>query len=115
MSIRLHSTYGVNPTIPVCFFCGKDKNEVALLGSAYHGKAPMHMVIDKIPCEECKKHMAMGVLLISVKDGESGDNPYRTGKIAVITEEAAKRIFTGLNGCIAFVEDSAWTKIGLPV
>lgn len=31
-SIKLSSKHGVNPTIPVCFFCGEEKNEIALLG-----------------------------------------------------------------------------------
>lgn len=42
-SVRLHPKYGVNPTIPTCFWCGKDKNEIALLGAAYKEEAPMHM------------------------------------------------------------------------
>ena len=57
-SIKLSPKYGVNPTIPCCFFCGKEKNEIALLGKV--GKrdedieAPMHMVIDYEPCDECR-------------------------------------------------------------
>lgn len=31
-SIKLSPKHGVNPTIPVCFFCGKPKNEIALMG-----------------------------------------------------------------------------------
>lgn len=31
-SIELSPKYGVNPTIPVCFWCGKEKNEIALMG-----------------------------------------------------------------------------------
>lgn len=31
-SIKVSPKYGVNPTIPVCFFCGKPKNEIALMG-----------------------------------------------------------------------------------
>ena len=115
MSIQLHSKYGVNPTIPTCFFCGKEKNEVALLGAAYEEEAPMHMVIDKEPCDECKGYMAQGVMLVGVLDGTDHGNPYRTGKICVIKAEAAQRIFPSIgNNRGAFVEDSAWNKIGLP-
>ena len=114
MSLRLHREHGVNPTIPTCYFCGKEKNEVVLLGAAYKEQAPMHMVINKEPCDECKKYMEMGVLLISVRDGEHGENPYRTGKISVIKEEAAQKIFKGFSGRVAFIEDSVWEKIGLP-
>ena len=31
-SILLSPKHGVNPTIPVCFWCGREKNEVALMG-----------------------------------------------------------------------------------
>ena len=31
-SIRLSKEHGVNPTIPICFWCEKDKNEIAMLG-----------------------------------------------------------------------------------
>ena len=54
-SIRLHKDFGVNPTIPQCLYCGEDKNEVALLGAAYKGEAPMHMIIDRVPCDSYKE------------------------------------------------------------
>ena len=31
-SIKISQKHGVNPTIPICFWCGKEKNEIALLG-----------------------------------------------------------------------------------
>lgn len=30
--IEISPKHGLNPTIPVCFWCGKEKNEIALLG-----------------------------------------------------------------------------------
>jgi hypothetical protein len=115
-SIRLHREYGLNPTIPICFICGKEKNELVLLGAAYKEQAPMHMCLDKEPCDECKKMMDMGVLLVSVKNGTDHENPYRTGGFCVIKEEAAQRMFGSSigNSRMAFVEDEAWDKIGLP-
>lgn len=115
-SIRLHRDHGLNPTITQCFFCGKDKNEIALLGAAYKGEAPMHMCIDKEPCDECKKLMDMGVLLICVKNGSDRNNPYKTGPISVIKVETAQRIFGSSigNGRVAFLEEEAWDKLGLP-
>jgi hypothetical protein len=113
-SIRLHREHGLNPTIAVCFFCGKEKNEIALLGAACKERAPMHSVVDRVPCDECKKFMDMGIMLVEVQDGSDRQNPYRTGKMSVIKEEAAQRIFKSLNGSrFAFVEHSAWEKIGL--
>lgn len=115
-SIRLHKEHGLNPTIPQCFFCGKDKNEILLLGASYKEQAPMHIgVVNKEPCDECKSMMAQGVMLISVKDGEQGENPYRTGRVCVLKVEAAQRMFNSIgNSRVAFIEDSAWKKIGLP-
>jgi len=116
MRLRLHKKYGVNPTVPICFFCGKEKGEVVLLGAAYKGEAPMHLCIDKSPCDECKKMMEVGVMLISVREGSDEKNPYRTGALAIIKPEAAKRIFGDSIGDsrVAFVVDEAWDKLGLP-
>ena len=53
-SIRLSEKHGVTPTIPVCFGCGKQKNEIALLGRLPNdAEAPMNMVLNYDPCEEC--------------------------------------------------------------
>lgn len=73
-SIRLHPKHGVNPTIPVCFWCQKPKNEIALLGSAYKGEAPMSgLVLDYEPCDGCKADMARGIALIEVKPRDTRD------------------------------------------
>lgn len=58
-SIELSPKYGVNPTISVYFWCGKEKNELALMGRVrkcdpHTGRAvkgsdvemPMRMVLD---------------------------------------------------------------------
>lgn len=98
-SIRLHSKHGVNPTIPICFFCGESRNEVALLGAAYKGEAPMHMVIDYQPCDTCKSKWNSGVVL--VEGSTSPKTPgqpaivegfYPTGRWMVVTVEAIGRI-----------------------
>ena len=115
--IRLHKEFGVNPTIPTCFVCGKEKNEIALLGAAYKERAPMHMCLDQIPCDKCKKHMKQGIILISVKDGEKGDDPYRTGGWVVMREEAILKVIndpTLLEKRMMFVPDEAWKMLGLP-
>jgi hypothetical protein len=119
MSIRLHPKFGVNPTILQCFLCGEDKNELALLGAGYKGEAPKHMCINKEPCDKCKGYMEQGVILIGVKDGESGDNPFRTGRFCVIRDEAVKRMLKDssapLKSRVAFIEESTWVALGLPV
>jgi len=93
MSIRLHKEHGVNPTIPQCFICGEDKNELVLFGAAYKGQVPMHMIVNYEPCEKCKeKYLVDGVLLIECYLENEKRVP--TGSFVVLKEEAFKRIFT---------------------
>jgi hypothetical protein len=116
-SIRLHKEFGVNPTILKCFLCGEDKNEIALLGASYKGQAPMHMCIDQTPCDKCKEYMKQGVILISVRDGESGSDPYRTGGWCVVKREAMTNIIDDpklLEKGAMFVPDPVWKQLGLP-
>lgn len=97
-SIKLSPKHGVNPTIPVCFFCGEAKNEIALLGriGGRDGlQAPMHMVLDYEPCDKCKEHWNEGVTLIEVNtypmnDGQPpiAPNAYPTGRYVVVKPEA---------------------------
>jgi hypothetical protein len=92
--IILSPEHGVNPTVPVCYYCGKEKNQVALLGKMEGDvKAPSRMVIDAEPCDECAEHMKIGVMLIGVRNGETGENPYRTGDVLIVTLDAAERMF----------------------
>lgn len=117
--IRLSKKHGVNPAIPLCYFCNKPKNEVILAGLMKGDiEAPRNAVWDTVPCDECKGYMKMGIILISVKDGESGDNPYRTGGWCVVKEEAVRAIFgedsKALKTRVAFIGDSDWDIIGLP-
>ena len=105
-SIKLSPKYGVNPTIPVCFWCGEDKNEVAMLGHIGDGRkgedieAPKRMVLDYGPCDKCNESMNLGITCVEVTDipphegmPEFLDGHYPTGKWVVIKPEAAKRIF----------------------
>lgn len=32
-NIRLHKDFGLNPTLPTCFYCGEETSEIALLGA----------------------------------------------------------------------------------
>lgn len=106
MSVTLSPRYGVNPTIPVCFWCGEERGEIALLGHIGDGRkhedieAPMHMVLDYEPCDECKKHMDMGFTVMeattapnSVTNVEIQNGVYPTGRYVVLKMDAAVRIF----------------------
>jgi hypothetical protein len=97
-SIRLHKEHGLNPTLPVCIVCGEEKGEIALLGAAYKGEAPMHMLIDIEPCDTCrKKYLSKGVLLVEVKrewvDSRAKHEDIPTGRVTVIRDGAFKQVF----------------------
>ena len=115
-SIEVSPKHGFNPTIPVCFWCGKEKNEIALMGRVrekdHNGRAvrgsdiemPMKMVLDYEPCECCKEHFSQGVQVIEcehhVQDGrppitkdDTGNEVFPTGRTIVFRPEAAQRIF----------------------
>ena len=81
-----------------CFFCGENdkivmntrlNSRVAGAVKKAHGK-----VIDYEPCNDCKENMKKGVMVIETKDGEKGHNPFRTGRIAVIKDDAIKELIT---------------------
>lgn len=63
-SLKLHPEFGVNPTIPVCYWCGEDTGQIALMGAYLKGEAPARMVVDKQPCEACQKRWADGVVIM---------------------------------------------------
>ena len=99
--IKISPKHGLNPTIPVCFWCGKQKNEIALMGHMENDiEAPKNMVLDYVPCEECQSHMAMGVAVLEASDhpNTEGQPPmqkgvYPTSRFVVVTTECADRVF----------------------
>ena len=115
-SIEVSPKHGLNPTIPVCFWCGKEKNEIALMGRVrekdHNGRAvrdsdvemPMKAVLDYEPCDCCKNLFSQGVQVIEcvehIQDGrpaiskdENGNEVFPTGKHIVLRPEGAQRIF----------------------
>ena len=95
-SIKPSPKHGLNPTIPVCFFCGNEKDEIALLGKIDRedSEAPRKLVMDFVPCEECQKKFAEGVLIIEVTQTPEyigmpiAENAYPTGRYVVLKPEA---------------------------
>ena len=144
MSLRLSPKHGLNPMVTRCFFCNEEIG-IALLGlvkeknswgRAVRGsdvEAPRSGVIDREPCDTCKGYMGQGIILISVRDGEEGDNPYRTGGWVVVTEDAVTRMLQCGDGAdpaqvegnaalladvvrrrVCFIPDEVWLIFGLP-
>lgn len=113
-SIPISPKHGLNPTIPVCFFCGEEKNEIALLGKiktkvrGEDPEAPRRCVLDYQPCEKCLKKMSMGVSLIEVTSTPFPDNRppidpkrhlYPTGRFCVLKPQPAREIFNDETLC----------------
>lgn len=94
--IKVSPKHGVNPTLGICAFCGKETGEIALLGKLPgDAEAPRQMVLSYEPCEECKKQWAQGVAIIEVSqypiaDGQPqiAQGAYPTGRVVVVKEEA---------------------------
>jgi len=121
--IKLHKEHGLNPTVTACYFCGGEKNEIALLGAAFKEKAPMHMVINREPCDKCKAMMRAGIMIVEMKNGTSNsvdDMSSRTGNIYVLKEEAVEKMLSPgkmkdetLRLRLCFMDEETTEKIGL--
>ncbi len=100
-----------------CFFCGKVKS--ILLQKNLMKTLPQNAVYNKEPCENCKVVMEFGVLFIGVRNGENGNNPYRTGQIIGLKEKAVKEWISEpllsdvLKNRVCFVEEDVLNKMGL--
>ena len=122
-SITLSPKHGVNPSLAVCFYCGKDSGTIVLPGRMKgDAEAPRRAVWGMEPCKECAGYMAQGIILISVRSGPPDRNPYRTGGWVVVRDEAVRRMITTqellaqvLKCRWAFVPDDAWNLVGLPM
>src|SRR5437588_327744 len=118
--IRLSEQHGLNPSLEKCHLCGEAAGVVLFGRLPLDVKAPESVCVSGEPCARCKEIMSVGVVLISVLDGSSGDAPYRTGGWAVVRPEAVARLFdkkaaaAALKHRVAYVEDSAWNALGLP-
>ena len=99
-SIRLSPAHGVNPTIPVCFWCGNEKNEVALMGKLPNdAEAPRNAIIDYEPCDACKARMEKGITLIGAVDHPLPDgrpaickDAYPTGHWLTVKPEGIRSV-----------------------
>lgn len=106
--VKLSPKYGLNPTIPICFWCGKEKNEIALMGRMGNGRkgqdieAPRNLLLDYEPCEGCMQCMNQGFTVMEADSvptfenqpsARTSDDVYPTGRWVVIKMDAARRIF----------------------
>lgn len=129
-NIKLSPKHGLNPTIPVCAWCGKPKNEIALMGHIKTNKrgedpeAPKNCVLDYEPCEHCKEQWSQGVAILEATTErptpyrppmkqENGVDIYPTMRMVVIKAESASQIFGQemSAGQTVLLEDKAFEQI----
>lgn len=111
--IKISKKHGVNPCIPVCAWCGKEKNEVALLGYLKGDvEAPRNAIINYEPCDECKKQWSQGVAVIEVvrtprEEGQLAitKDTYPTGRMLVVKEHVFNDKFHAGKVVFALKED----------
>ena len=100
-SIRLSPKHGVNPSISVCFFCGKPKQELVLFGRLKNDeKAPKEVLLDYEPCEACKEQFSGGIPILGVTETPNTahqlpiqESLYPTGSYLVASEDFIRREF----------------------
>lgn len=116
-NIRLSPQHGLNPSA-VCFFCGEDTGELIIAGEMRDdAEAPHRGVWTKVPCDKCKSLMEQGIMFIECRNGESGQNPYRTGRMTVLKEHAVRALVKEpllsqvIKRRVAFIEQDMWERI----
>ena len=116
--ITVSKKYGLNPSVLQCPICGKEFG-LALFGTSWKDKktgetaeAPHKVALSNQICDDCKKALDRGAyIFIEVKDGETGPNPYRLGGFVGITTEAAKRMFSDIQGQVHYMEHTMFQQI----
>lgn len=107
-SILLSPKHGVNPSITHCEICGKEIG-IALLGKLKDdAEAPRDVALGL--CDDCQKVMdAEGVIVIEVRDGETGNNPYRTGRLVGMSKDWKERVKIEYPVC--YMEQSMFSEL----
>jgi len=136
MGINLSPKHGVNLVLLSCFFCGGDaglmmmgkvsRSKLEKMGidpsmiDGYRDDATIRgKICNGSICSECEKVKDQAIFIVQVRDGEEGSNPYRTGKMVAIKEEAAERMFqpeffeSVKKSRMAYCPESAWKNLGL--
>lgn len=108
--LTLSKKHGVNPSITHCECCGKEIG-IALLGKLKGDvEAPRDIYMGL--CDDCKNVIDQkGLMIIEVRDGESGKNPYRTGRLVGITKDARERMFKDIESPVCYMEHSMFSQM----
>lgn len=130
MAIRLSNKHGVNPTVGVCMYCGREDGTIGLMGQLPGDReADGYSIISDEPCDECKGYMEQGIMLcevvgtytIKLRNRRTKERPRPTGTLCVVSEDFIKRVIQPdelrdqiLEKRMAFVTPEDWEAIGLP-
>lgn len=74
--IEISPKHGLNCVMSICFWCGQERGDIALLGRISadgndDAEAPRRAVIDYEPCDACKERMNKGITIFECEeDGE---------------------------------------------
>jgi len=100
--VKLHPEFGLNPTMPVCFWCSEETGEIVLLGNAFKGRAPRSMILSYDLCPKCEKSINGQIHVIEVvpqpitkhqRELAPGLGLYPSGNWCAIKRDALNRIF----------------------
>ena len=107
-SITLSPKHGVNPSLLHCICCGKEYG-VALMGKLKKdAEAPKDLYQGL--CDDCQGVVDKGgLMIIEVKDGETGNNPYRTGRIVGVSKDFKER--NHIENSLMFMHQSEFSEI----
>lgn len=107
-SITLSPKHGVNPSLLHCICCGKEYG-VAMLGKL-KGDAEAPRDIHSGLCPDCEAIVKQGgAFIIEVKDGETEDNPYRTGRLVGVSKDYKEKVH--LSSPLNYMPHSIFEKI----
>lgn len=117
--IKVSPKHGLNPTIPICFWCGKERGEIALLGKLPgDAEALKNVVLDYKPCDCCRTSMARGFTLMEATDRpnsrglvEAQTGVYPTGRFLVIKKEIALKAFGNIGSDKAYVDVATFNRL----
>jgi hypothetical protein len=130
-SIAIDREHGVAPCLLTCPIC-LEKSSIALPGmkirkiAAELKSTPEKVMregwLDHNPCNKCQGYMEMGIVLIGVDPEKTEDmkNPYRTGRMSVISEGFVRRVFSPeivediCSQRVCFVPNEVFEQLGIP-
>lgn len=107
-SITLSPKYGANPSVLRCICCGKDYG-VAMLGKLKGDKEAPREIFQGL-CNDCEEVVKQGgAMIIEVVDGETGNNPCRTGRLVGVSKDFKER--NHIEHSIMYMSRSLFSKV----